>query len=198
MMRTLAFLASLLYASAYRVVLTPKMAISPAQSFKAGVIAVITAGCLQTSPVIAANYGGFGSTSAEVVQPKDAVIDSELASTDDFKKGAEGLAKALQTVKSIKADFNKNNQIDVGGRVRAELPTATIRGDLNKYSAAFSEDTQKGSDRLIRRVIQGFTEIDRESQVKEGKTRSSAKISALEKRLSTIIEDLESLSQFKQ
>jgi hypothetical protein len=199
-MQILTFIATIAAVGAYRV--TParqsiKMSSSISNTIRVGAIALLTSGFIQTSaPVIAANYGGFGSSYSAVVAPKDAVIDSDLANSDDFKKGQEGLAKTLDKIKSIRSDFTANTQMNVGARLTSELSLSDIRINLNKYSAAFSEDTQKGSDRLIRQVIQGLTELGRESTVKEGKTRSTAKAANVERRLAAVSDALESLSQY--
>lgn len=45
-----------------------------------------------------------------------------------------------------------------------------------QYNTAFSEDTQRGTDRLIRAILQDLTELDRETQVKPGKERAVTKV----------------------
>jgi transposase len=45
-----------------------------------------------------------------------------------------------------------------------------------QYNTAFSEDTQRGTDRLIRAVVQDLTELDRETSIKAGKTRADTKV----------------------
>jgi hypothetical protein len=133
-----------------------------------------------------------------LISHADAVIDSELASSEDFKKGLEGLTKVSQAVKTLKEDFSKNGNLDVIGRVRSDLNAAEVRTSLNKYSSAFSEETQRGSDRLIRQVIQGITELEREGLVKEGKARSGPKTAAVGKRLASISDSLDVLVQYYQ
>ena len=53
-------------------------------------------------PVIAANYGGFGSSYAEVIDPKTAVVNDETYKTDDVKAGLDGLLNLVKTVGSLK------------------------------------------------------------------------------------------------
>jgi cob(I)alamin adenosyltransferase len=65
-----------------------------------------------------------------------------------------------------------------------------------QYNGAFSEDTQRGTDRLIRNIIQDLTELDREAIVKPGKQRSEVKVKAVEKRLNAAADALEQLSAF--
>jgi hypothetical protein len=49
---------------------------------------------------------------------------------------------------------------------------------------------------LIRNVIQDLTELDRESIIKDGKTRSEIKVKAVEKRLTAASDALEQLAGF--
>jgi hypothetical protein len=44
--------------------------------------------------------------------------------------------------------------VDLLTVIKSELNSAKVRGVLNKFNAAFSEDTQRGTDRLIRNIIQ--------------------------------------------
>ena len=50
-----------------------------------------------------------------------------------------------------------------------ELGSADVRTNLNKFNEAFAEDTQRGTDRLIRVALQDITELKKESVIKEGK-----------------------------
>jgi hypothetical protein len=57
------------------------------------------------SPSIAANYGGFGSSYSEVIDPKTAVINEETYKSDEVKAGLEGLNGLLKAISSIKAEL---------------------------------------------------------------------------------------------
>lgn len=76
-----------------------------------GILAVLSASTitLNPSPSLAANYGGFGSSYSEVLDPKTAVLNDELAKSDEVKAGLEGLNKALQTVADLKLSLVNNN-----------------------------------------------------------------------------------------
>jgi len=137
-------------------------------------------------PAFAANYGGFGSTYSEVVSPKDAVFNDETKSSDEVKAGREGLETLLKTVSLIKADLSNNNQIELQQRIKSELNISKVREVLNKYNGAFAEDTQRGTDRLIRNAIQYLTELDREAGVKAGKARSDVKTATVTKTLNAL------------
>jgi hypothetical protein len=70
-----------------------------------GILAVFSGLAISASPVIAANYGGFGSTYAEVINPKDAVLNDELAKTEDVKSGLASLEGFKTTINTIRADL---------------------------------------------------------------------------------------------
>jgi hypothetical protein len=144
----------------------------------------------------AANYGGFGSTYSGVVDPKDAQLNDETKDSEDVKAGKAGLGEILTKVQALKADLEKDNQLDVVSRLQSQLNPAPIRITLNKYNSAFTEDTQRGTDRLIRTILQDITELQREGTMKAGKQRSETKVNAIQKRLSAAEKDLISLSKF--
>lgn len=56
-------------------------------------------------PVMAANYGGFGSTYSEVINPKDSVLNDETAGSENVKSGLASLAEFKETIKTIRADL---------------------------------------------------------------------------------------------
>lgn len=55
--------------------------------------------------VHAANYGGFGSTYSEVINPKDSVLDDETKGSEDVKAGLAGLQEFKATIITIKEDL---------------------------------------------------------------------------------------------
>ena len=155
----------------------------------------LTLGGGSVLPVHAANYGGFGSTYAEVIDPKD-VQYSGSASSEDVKSGLASLKSFKAAIGTMKADLSKDTNIELTSRVKKELPIGKVRNSLNKFNGAFTEDTQRGTDRLIRNLVQDLAELDRETLVKAGKTRSDAKVSAITKRLSAAEDALTGLEAF--
>ena len=55
--------------------------------------------------VQAANYGGFGSTYSEVINPKDSVLNDETAGSENVKSGLASLSEFKVTIKTIKEDL---------------------------------------------------------------------------------------------
>jgi hypothetical protein len=112
---------------------------------------------MTTVPVDAANYGGFGYLNSEVIGPTDAVFNDEMKDSADVKQGRIELQTLLGTVTAIKTDLTENPQLDLKQRIKDDFTIAKVRSTLNKYNGAFSEDTQRSTDRLIRKVIQVLT-----------------------------------------
>lgn len=65
-----------------------------------------------------------------------------------------------------------------------------------QFNTAFSEDTQRGTDRLIRNIIQDVTELQRQTIIKTGKSRSAIKVDVINKRIDTAISTLDELASF--
>merc|ERR1712038_456235 len=93
-----------------------------------------------------------------------------------------------KTVESIKATLESNKQADVGPIIRKDLDFVALRTDLNTLNTAFDEDTQGGTDRLVRLIMQDITELETANRQKEGVARS-------EKRLSIMFSKLEKLDK---
>lgn len=70
-----------------------------------GVIALLTAlTFLDVNPVHAAAYGGFGGNYAEVINPKDAVLNEETVSSDDVKDGLSKILSFKQSLVDLKKE----------------------------------------------------------------------------------------------
>ena len=71
-----------------------------------GIATLLTAAAISSSTLpisaIAANYGGFGSSYAEVIDPKTAVLNDETFKSDDVKAGLDGLLNLVKIVGSLK------------------------------------------------------------------------------------------------
>ena len=60
---------------------------------------------LGVTPTYAASYGGFGGNYAEVVSPKDAVLNEETASSDDVKEGLSKILSFKQSLVELKKEL---------------------------------------------------------------------------------------------
>ena len=92
---------------------------------------------LNFNAVQAANYGGFGSTYSEVINPKDAVL-SDSYKSEDVKGAAAKLAGLQSVISGLKSDLTKDRQVELASRVAKELDAGAVRTVLNKYNEAFS------------------------------------------------------------
>ena len=71
-----------------------------------------------------------------------------------------------------------------------------IRSSLNKFNEAFAEDTQRGTDRLIRVALQDVTELKKDINIPEGKSRSEVKKDVILKRMASLKKALTDLNAF--
>jgi hypothetical protein len=79
--------------------------------------------------------------------------------------------------------LDKNPQTDVGGYVRKEFDFVKVRSELNIINTAFDEDTQRGTDRIIRNILQDITEVETSNKQKEGVERSERRLEILKGKL---------------
>mmetsp|Transcript_837 Transcript_837/g.1003 ORF Transcript_837/g.1003 Transcript_837/m.1003 type:complete len:209 (-) Transcript_837:2181-2807(-) len=140
----------------------------------AGIVGVSTLAVPGTAN--AAKYGGFGAGSPNVLDPKDAIIDEDLLKSDAVQNARNGIKGYLSGVRQMQEALKKNSQTDVGPFLRKEYDFVKLREALNTVNSAFDEDTQKGTDRLIRNILQDITELETANRQKEGVARSDRRL----------------------
>lgn len=136
----------------------------------------------------AAKYGSFGAGSPEVLDPASAIIDDEILASDAVQAAFSKVKSYQSTVASLKSTLLSNKQADIGPSIRKDLDFVALRTDLNTLNTAFDEDTQRGTDRLVRLIMQDITELETANKQKEGVSRS-------EKRLSIMMGKLDKLEK---
>jgi len=124
----------------------------------------------------AAKYGGFGAGSPNVLDPKDAIIDEDILKSDAVQNARNGIKGYLNGVQQMQEALKKNGQTDVGPFLRKDYDFVKLREALNTVNSAFDEDTQKGTDRLIRNILQDITELETANRQKEGVPRSDIRL----------------------
>jgi hypothetical protein len=67
--------------------------------------------------------------------------------------------------------------------VRKEIDSSALRDSLNKVNTVFSEDTQRGTDRIVRIILQDVNELEQASRQRPGVDRSSNKVTFINKKL---------------
>jgi len=151
-------------------------------------VAAATAFTLLPNPANAAKYGSFGAGSPEVLDPKSAIIDDEIMASEAVQKAFGAVKEYKAAVEAMSAELSKNSQADIGPAIRKSLDFVALRGDLNTLNTAFDEDTQRGTDRLVRLIMQDVTELETANKQKPGVERS-------EKRLTIMVGKLEKLNK---
>eukprot|EP00525_Craspedostauros_australis_P007116 CAMPEP_0198118766 /NCGR_PEP_ID=MMETSP1442-20131203/22995_1 /TAXON_ID= /ORGANISM="Craspedostauros australis, Strain CCMP3328" /LENGTH=205 /DNA_ID=CAMNT_0043777081 /DNA_START=40 /DNA_END=657 /DNA_ORIENTATION=- len=127
----------------------------------------------------AAKYGGFGAGSPSVLDPKSAIIDDEIFATDAVQSALKEAKAYRALVDELKKALDANGQADLGPALRKQFDFAKLRASLNTLNSAFDEETQLGTDRLIRVILQDLTEIEVANKQKEGIERSERRINNL-------------------
>jgi hypothetical protein len=146
----------------------------------------VSSSALFPSAANAAKYGGFGAGSPEVLDPKEAIVDSEILASSAVQKALQGVKSYLSAVQSIQEALEKNPQADVGPFLRKEFDFSKLRTDLNTLNTAFDEDTQRGTDRLIRNIMQDITELETANKQKEGVERSERRLDIMKGKLAKL------------
>jgi len=141
--------------------------------------AAIAAFTLLPTPAFAAKYGSFGAGSPEVLDPATAIVDAEILASAPVQKAFSAVKSYKAAVDSMKATLDKNSQADISGAIRSELDFVALRADLNTLNTAFDEDTQRGTDRLVRLIMQDITELETANKQKEGIERSDKRLAIM-------------------
>jgi hypothetical protein len=144
----------------------------------------------------AAKYGSFGAGSPEVLNPVDAIIDKDLLQSADVQKSLASVKEFLDKVNTIKQALAKDSQADISGFVTKEFDFVKLRTDLNTLGTVFDEDTQRGTDRLIRIILQDITELSVTSKLKSGIPRSEKRLAAMCKKLEKLTKAFEEYLAF--
>jgi hypothetical protein len=146
----------------------------------ASVVAISTAfpGAAQ-----AAKYGAIGASPAGVLDPKDAIVDDELFASAAVQKAFKEVKGYSAMVGEMKSALTANSQVNLGPVIRKQFDFAKLRADLNTFNSAFDEETQRGTDRLVRGIIQDLTELEKANEQKDGIERSERRVSNVNAKL---------------
>lgn len=134
----------------------------------------------------AAKYGGFGAGSPEVLSPDVAALDLEVLKSSDVQEALKATKYYLDVVKEMESQFEANPQIDLAPAIIKYFDFSKMRSNMNVINGALDEDVQRGTDRLIRAVIQDITELDVAGRQKPGVPRSERKIAIIKGKLEKI------------
>lgn len=131
----------------------------------------------------AAKYGGFGADSPLVLDPTQATIDEDILKSSSVQAALGKIKAYRQGVQQMLAALEKEPQTDVGPYLRKEFDFVALRTSLNTVNSAFDEDTQRGTDRLIRNIMQDITELETSNRQKDGVPRSEIRLNIMKGKL---------------
>lgn len=140
----------------------------------------------QPQPANAAKYGGFGAGSPGLLDPSQAEVDTEVLGSgrvQDALKKVKGYKSAVNTMQTA---LEGNPQFNVKPVIAKELDFAGLRETLNTVNSAFEEDTQRGTDRLIRVIMQDITELESANNQKDGIERSPRRLENMKGKLAKL------------
>ena len=134
-------------------------------------------------PASAAKYGGFGAGSPNALDPKEAIVDEDILKSGAVQDALSKVKGYSNVVKEMSAALDTNPQADLGPAIRKQLDFVQLRSSLNTLNSAFDEDTQRGTDRLIRLVMQDITELETSNRQKDGIVRSDRRLGIMKGKL---------------
>ena len=134
------------------------------------------AGALLGSPLVA-NAGYLNADKLpEVMAPDPSAVDRDTLKTGKVQDAIKTTKYYLAVVQEMEKQLKANPQLDLGPAIRKYFAFNDIRTALNTVNEALDEDTQRGTDRLIRNTIQDITELESANKLKAGVVRSDRKI----------------------
>ncbi|CAB9520367.1 expressed unknown protein [Seminavis robusta] len=134
----------------------------------------------------AAKYGGFGAGSPNVFDPKEAIVDEDILKSGAVQDALGKVKGYSNLVKEMSAALDQNPQVDLGPTIRKQFDFVQLRSSLNTLNTAFDEDTQRGTDRLIRLVMQDLTELETSNRQKDGIVRSERRMDIMKGKLAKL------------
>lgn len=143
-----------------------------------------------------ANAGWATGPGSAVLDPKDAIVDEEIFKTSVVQKALKSVKAYSSSVTEMKKTLTSNSQVDLKPIIRKEFDLGKVRADLNSLNSAFEEDTQKGTDRLIRVILQDLNELEVTNAQKDGVPRSEIRVSKMNGKLDKLQVAFDSFLKF--
>jgi len=156
----------------------------------------VVAGGLSTLAPGPANAGWANGPGTGVLNPKDAIVDDEIFRTAPVQKALKAVKGYASSVTEMKKALTANSQVDLKPVIRKDFEVSTIRVDLNSLNSAFDEDTQRGTDRLIRVILQDLNELEVANNQKEGIQRSEVRVAKMNGKLDKLQDAFNTLLKF--
>ena len=131
----------------------------------------------------AAKYGAIGAGSPNKLDPTESIIDEDILKSGPVQDALKKVQGYSSMAKELSAALDKDPQADLGPVIRKQFDFVQLRSALNTLNTAFDEDTQRGTDRLIRLVMQDLTELETANRQKEGVVRSERRLGIMKGKL---------------
>jgi hypothetical protein len=154
----------------------------------AAVASVVGITTLVTAPstASAAKYGSFGAGSPELLLPSDVDIDAEVLRSGPVQTALGKIKSQRDVVTKMKSTLNSDGQANLRSMIVKELDRSVLRASLNTVNSALDEDGQRGTDRLIRVILQDITELEVANTQKDGVPRSPRRLEFLQNKLAKL------------
>jgi hypothetical protein len=131
----------------------------------------------------AAKYGPIGATPSGVLDPKDSIVDDEIFKSSAVQSAFKEVKEYAALVGEMKSALATNSQVNLRPVLLKQFDFGKLRSSLNTLNTAFDEETQRGTDRLIRGIIQDLTELETTNEQKDGIERSERRVGNMNAKL---------------
>mmetsp|Transcript_1547 Transcript_1547/g.3422 ORF Transcript_1547/g.3422 Transcript_1547/m.3422 type:complete len:228 (+) Transcript_1547:141-824(+) len=156
----------------------------------------VVVGGLSTLAPEAANAGWATGPGSGVIDPKESIVDDEIFKTAPVQKSLKAVKGYASAVTEMKKALSGNSQVDLKPVIRKEFEFSAVRADMNTLNTAFDEDTQRGTDRLIRVVLQDLNELEVANAQKEGIPRSDIRVAKMDGKLNKLQDAFDTFLKF--
>ena len=118
--------------------------------------------------------------------PSQAEVDEDILKSSAVQGALDKVKTYQSTVQTMKAGLDADPQLNIKPYIIKDLDFASLRDTLNTVNTAFEEDTQRGTDRLIRAIIQDITELETANAQKDGIPRSPRRLEIMQGKLAKL------------
>ena len=103
-------------------------------------------------------------------------MDKEILATPAVQAAVKTTAGYISAIREIRTQLEKDGQVDILPYVSKTLEVGSLRTALNTVNTVLDEDSQRGSDRIIRAAVQDIAELKVAAKIKEGVPRSDIRL----------------------
>lgn len=140
---------------------------------------VVAGGVAATTLPSPANAGWATGPGSAVLDPKEAIIDKDMLASTEVQNALKDVAAYASLVSQMKEKLKADSQVNLGPVLKKEFDFSKLRSALNTLNSAFDEETQRGTDRLIRVILQDLSELEVANTQKDGIARSDIRVAKM-------------------